>query len=123
MVSKILQQLDSDCTELCKKNNPSILRQKGFEDMVNLDWNKVLQEMSSRCPVLFEVMKTVVKKQNLQNHVAPLCMCYGILFQKRNHELSLIQRVNTILLAEGNAKKQVNKCKSYHLKHHIRQNN
>ena len=34
-------------------------------------------------------------------------MCYAILMQTRNHELSLVQRINTVLMTNGGAKKQV----------------
>lgn len=105
MKSKLLQQLDTDCTALCTKRNASLLRQKDYNDMVNLDWNKILNEMSCRCPILYDVLTTVVKK--LENAVPRICLCYGILMQQRNHEMSLIQRINTILLTEGNASKQV----------------
>ena len=61
--------------------------------------------MSNRCPILYDVMKAVSKDS--KSAVPRLCLCYGILLQERNHELSLIQRVNTVLLSEGNASKQV----------------
>ncbi|XP_028418476.1 uncharacterized protein LOC114543852, partial [Dendronephthya gigantea] len=34
-------------------------------------------------------------------------MAYAILMIQRNHELSLVQRINTLIMAEGNAKKQL----------------
>lgn len=107
MIAKILEQLDTDCTELCTKRNASVLRKNDYDNMVSLDWSVIMKEIASRCPILYDIMKTVVKKPNLTNHIPPICICYGILLQQRNHELSLIQRINTVLLSEGNAKKQV----------------
>jgi len=39
--------------------------------------------------------------------IPPLCLCYAVMMQQRNHELSLVQRINTILMSEGKATKKV----------------
>ena len=105
--ANILKELSEKCTELCKKNTPSILRKNQYPDMASFDWNSVLIEISQRCPILLDVMTTTIGSKLTPNTIPSICLCYGILMQKRNHDLSLIQRINTILLAEGNAKKQV----------------
>lgn len=105
--ANILQELNEKCTELYKKNTPSILRKNQYPDMAGFDWNSILNEISQRCPLLLDVMTTTIGSKVKPNTIPSICLCYGILMQKRNHDLSLIQRINTILLAEGNAKKQV----------------
>lgn len=60
------------------------------------------------CSFLRDVLVTVAKCSNKsRNPEPPICLCYSILLQQRNHELSLVQRINTALLSEGNAKKMV----------------
>lgn len=105
--AKMLQELDEHCTELCKKKNPSVLRKNQYPDMVTFDWKAVLLEISKRCPLLLDVMATIVGSSTKPNVIPVVGLCYSILMQKRNHDLSLIQRINTILLSEGGAKKQV----------------
>ena len=105
--AKLLQELDDNCNELCTKNTPSILRKNQYPDMVSFDWNNVLSEILHRCPLLLEVMCTVVKSTTKPNVVPAIGLCYSILMQERNRDLSLVQRINTILLSEGHAKKQV----------------
>ena len=78
-----------------------------YPDVAGFDWNSILNEISQRCPFLLDVMTTTVGSKLKPNTIPSLCLCYGILMQKRNHDLSLIQRINTILLAEGNAKKRL----------------
>lgn len=47
------------------------------------------------------------------NDIAPrIGMCYAIMMQTRDQELSLVQRMNTILLAEGNARKVFILCRA-----------
>ena len=76
--------------------------------MIEFEWDLLLREMSDRCPFLRDVLVTVAKCANKsRNHIPPICLCYAILLQQRNRDLNLVQRINTILLSEGNAKKQV----------------
>jgi hypothetical protein len=105
---KILQEIDEDCTKLCSKKNGSILQKNDYSDMVKFEWSSLFQEMSVRCSFLRDVLVTVAKCSNKsRNPEPPICLCYSILLQQRNHELSLVQRINTVLLSEGNAKKMV----------------
>mgnify|MGYP002803526002 CR=1 FL=1 len=106
---KLLQELDKNCTKLCSKKSGSILRRKDYTDMVEFQWGSLFQEMSRRCSFLRDVFVTVAKCSNKsRDPEPPICLCYSILLQQRNHELSLVQRINTVLLSEGNAKKMVN---------------
>jgi len=109
--AKFLQELNEHCTSLTKRKQPSVLLQKDYPDMVAFDWNVLIKEMSSRCPLLLDIFLTVVQKNKttLDSVLLPMGLCYAILMQQRNHELSLVQRINTILLTEGKAKSQV-KC-------------
>ena len=105
--ARLLQDLDECCTELCKRKNPSVLRKNQYPNMVDFNWDALFEELRSRCPILLDVLATVASSKKKHDVIPPLGLCYGILLQQRNHELSLIQRINTILLSEGNAKKQV----------------
>ena len=96
--ANILQELNEKCTELCKKNTPSVLRKNQYPDMAGFDWNSILNEISQRCPLLLDVMTTTIGSKLKPNTIPSICLCYGILMQKRNHDLSLIQRINTIYL-------------------------
>ncbi len=108
---RLLNELHEQCIDLCAKSRPSILRRNNFQGMTNINWNDLVKEMSSHCPLLFHVLRTVMGCTTDEGtvKVAPrLGLCYAVMLQTRNHELSLVQRLNTILLAEGNAKKKVN---------------
>ena len=104
--ARLLQELHADCVELCKRKKPSILRKNKYPDMVDFSWDALFEELQGRCPLLLDIMSTVVNSKKC-DVIPPLGLCYAILMQQRNHELSVIQRINTILFSEGNAKKQV----------------
>lgn len=86
-----------------KEKKPSILRKNKYPDMVDFSWDALFEELQSRCPILLDVMSTVVKSKKC-DVIPPLGLCYAILMQQRNHELSVIQRINTILFFRGECK-------------------
>ncbi|XP_028394494.1 uncharacterized protein LOC114518688 [Dendronephthya gigantea] len=77
--------------------------------MAVFDWKKLVSEMSSRCPFLLDLLLVVMKKtkEDLHDILPRLGLCYSILMQTRNRELSLVQRLNTVLMTNGNAKKEL----------------
>lgn len=107
----LLHELDEECKHLCLRSEPSELRMNKFCDMVGFEWQKLSSEMSSRCPFLLDVLLIVMNKskEELTQIIPRLGLCYAILMQTRNRELSLVQRLNTVLLTHGNAKKEVSK--------------
>ena len=77
--------------------------------MSNFSWDAVTLEMSDCCLVLLDpLLAATGYSKDEVNDVSPcIGLCCAILLQTRNHELSLVQRLNTVLMTNGNAKKQV----------------
>ena len=105
----VLFELDKECTNISSRGEPSELRNNEFRAMTEFDWTKLASEMSTRCPFLLDVLLTVMDKSKDEiNDITPrLGLCYAILMHTRNRELSLVQRLNTVLFTNGNAKKEV----------------
>ena len=102
---KLLQALDEDCTKLCAKKTGSILQENSYPNMSTFEWDALFREMTDHCQFLRDVLVTTAKCANKhRNHIPPICLCFGILLQQCNCNLSLVQRINTVLLAEGNGK-------------------
>ena len=77
--------------------------------MSNFSWDTITLEMSDSCPVLLDALlaATGYSKDKVNNVSPHIGLCCAILLQTRNHELSLVQRLHTVLMTNGNAKKQV----------------
>jgi hypothetical protein len=82
---------------------------KDFSNMNSFSWDELVTELSDRCPVLFNALLVAMgrSKEEVKDVGPRIGMCYAILMQTRNHELSLVQRINTVLMTNGGAKKQV----------------
>ena len=79
---------------------PSVLRQSGYDGMSRDCWtSEVLEELSTRCPVTNSILAALLESSiNLEKKHLAICLIYGFF---RCHELSRIQRINSVLLIEG----------------------
>lgn len=99
------KEVDAQCAMLCarKSSEPSVLRvpSERHKNLVEFLWNNILTEMRERAPDVLDFMATVAipkLKGNDGRQVMPLCNAYGILMNVRCRELSLVQKINAVLL-------------------------
>ena len=108
------KEVDAQCAMLCarKSSQPSVLRvpSECHKNLVEFRWNNILTEMRERAPDVLDFMATVAVpklKGNDGRQVMPLCTACGILMNVRCRELSLVQKINAVLLGVGGATKRV----------------
>lgn len=109
----LLNDIDQQCRKLCAKSTqePSVLRvsRKDQKHLSDFEWKSILREMKGKAPDVLDVLTTIaiprIKEDGSQ--VAPLCTAFGILMNTRSRELSLVQKVNTVILGAGSATKRV----------------
>ncbi|CAH3179477.1 unnamed protein product, partial [Porites lobata] len=108
-----LKLVDEQCSRLCLRTTaePSVLRVPSAQhkNLVEFKWEAILKEMEERAPDVldFLVAMAIPKlKGNDGRQVIPLCTAYGILMNVRCRELSLVQKINAVVLAVGNATKR-----------------
>ena len=90
---KIIGKLKKSCEKVCKRQSPSILYNKNFEQMAKIDMEKVWLEMKNSHPLLIDVFNAVSGKDDAHDtSKTRYCFIYAILMQLKWHELSLFQR-------------------------------
>jgi hypothetical protein len=101
----ILDAANKELNNVSRRTEPSVLRNRGYDGMSSDGWMaEVIGELSSRCPTVFQVLSSLIDLEyNYDKKVASTCLIYGLIMFRRCHELSRIQRINTILLTKGNA--------------------
>ena len=109
-----LMEVDNQCSNLCarKSAQPSVLRvpSEHHKSLVEFQWNHILTEMKKRAPDVLDFMVAMAVPQlkgSDGRQIMPLCTAYGILMNVRCRELSLIQKMNAVLLGVGSATKRV----------------
>lgn len=110
-----LKEVDAlQCSNLWarKSAQPSVLHvpREDLVSLVEFSWDDILTEMKECAPDVldFKVVMAVPKlKGNDGRQVMPLCTAYGILINVRCRELSVIKKMNAVLLGVGSATKRV----------------
>ena len=105
---------NKELIDVARRTEPSVLRQRGYDGMSSDSWMlEVLEELATRCPVTNGILSTLLESSIYPEKKLPaVCLIYGIMMFLRCHELSRIQRINSVLLIEGR-RPVICKCKSY----------
>lgn len=98
---------------MCQKKCPAFssrVPSERHKSLVEFHWNNILTEMKERAPDVLDFMVAMAVPQlkgSDGRQIMPLCTAYGILMNVRCRELSLIQKMNAVLLGVGSATKRV----------------
>ena len=108
----ITEELKTSCAKLCKCSEGSVLYGNDYHSMKDFDFNKVWLELKTNLPFLVELMNAVSGKENSITETklelqVKYSFLYSILMNERWHELTLVKRVNTVLVIEGGCTKKV----------------
>jgi hypothetical protein len=101
------------CEKLCRRSEAaSVLYGKDYEDLSDFHFNKVWDELKANQPFFVELMNAMSGNDNdIEGTKHELrvkySFLYSILMKERWHELSVIKRMNTILIIEGGCSKKV----------------
>ena len=104
-----MSKANEELVEISRRSEPSVLRKRSYEGMSDENWmTEVMNELSTRCPVVSDILSKLLDIMYLPEKKIPAaCLIYGIIMFMRCHELSRIQRINTILLTQGHASTNV----------------
>ena len=104
----LLSKIDSELVEVVWRETKSVLQDRGFPGLATFTFEEILSEMQSLCPNVFKILSLMFQLDlNVEKNTPPLALVYGMVMFRRFHELSHIQRLNTVLLSDGNASKEV----------------
>ena len=108
----VLDKINKDCKSLCSKKTPSVLRtprSKHSELAKVFCWSSILNEMKERAPDILNILITIAAPNLMLDgrQVPPICMAYALLMNTRNRELSMVQKMNTVIIGAGHATEKV----------------
>ena len=104
--------IDESCKKLCWKANGTLLYDTDYNNMAEFDFKLLYDEIKTNLPFLIDILNTV-SGQHCSIDDTPLHLkvkygfIYAILMNTRWHALSLLQRINTVLMIEGGCSKKV----------------
>ena len=111
--SLLIKQCERSCEKLCsRKENKSLLLDNSYEGIKEFSFKPLWNEVIKHHPLLADLFMTMTKQRCHPNNaseeiIVKGCFVYSIIMHSRWHELSLMQRLNTVLIIEGGCSKQV----------------
>lgn len=97
----LLSKIDSELAQVAWRESKSVLRDRGFPGLATFTFEEILSEMHSLCPNVFKILSLMFQLDiNQERNTPPLAPVYGMVMFRRFHELSRIQRLNTVLLSD-----------------------
>ena len=107
-----LKEINDQCQSLCvrTRGQPSLLKNTSVEALENVDWGNIMKEMRERVPDVLDFIATVAAprlKKNVEDQIPPVCMVYAMMMNQRWQELSLVQKISTVILGIGHSSKKV----------------
>ena len=112
MLAEMLCQADKELANATRRETRSVLRARAYDDAMNtLSFTEIIKEIQTLCPTVFIFFfHMIFLSSSPEDETVQLALIYGIIMFNRCKEMSRIQRVNTVLLTEGDAS---NKGKQY----------
>ncbi len=103
IVVLFLKDVDRECSQICSKKNPSILRQTDKQSILNFSLQKLDEELKSRTPLLRSVMMVACfRKSKLdrnQLYLMPaVTMALSICLKNRSPYMTVIQLLNSLFI-------------------------
>ena len=85
-----------------------MLRCRGYNGLAATCIDEINNEIETSCPLVYQLLSAMIEAEySSEKKQAALALIYAIIMFRRCHEMSRLQRVNTVLLVEGGATQQV----------------
>ena len=100
----ILETMNKELINVARRSEPSVLRKRTYDGLSESTWmDEVLNEITTRSPTVSDTLCMLLEYPlNSQKKLPSMCLIYGIIVFLRCHELSRIQRINSVLLSQVN---------------------
>lgn len=114
----LVEEIGKNAQTLCKRKSGSVLRDYSYESLEKFNFDHIWKEIAINQPFLVDIFNALAGKcvDHLNTPDATkikFSFIYSILMFHRWHELSLVQRLNTVLITEGGCSSQVINCISF----------
>lgn len=108
LLESLLAKIENELTEVARRTTKSVLCERNFTGLSNLDFGEIVNEIRTLCPLVYKFLAVMMQLDvNTKKKTAPMALIYSLIMFRRCHELSRLQRINSVLLYEGDANQEV----------------
>ena len=97
-----------------------MFRRLSTNAMCTFDWQKCVEELKLKAPILLDIVLTLVSKNDGRNkhksgtaHFPGVCTAIAVILKERNREMCSIQMLLSLVLFMSRVQKQVRNCLFY----------
>ena len=106
---KVASKIEEELRSVMRINANSILQRRDFDALSNVNFKEIVEEMKRLCPTLYELVYSMLEMDiNAEKKIPTMALIYSLTMFKRFHGMSLLQRLNTLLLIDGDTNQEVN---------------
>lgn len=119
ILTKFLDLLDGECSELCRKTQDTIspFRHFPIEKLTEFSWDELADSMKTKAPTIYKIFSRIVSHSDHRNeskkgaqHTPSICMAIALLLKERNREMCGVQSAISIALFASQVQKKVSAC-------------
>ena len=111
LLAAVVNELMSECDDLCGKMKVSILRKSKADDLLQFSWEELQSEWKEEAPTLYRILTAVatprLAAELSEDKLPSVCVAGSILLRSRNLHMSALQHLIGLILFHGNVRKQV----------------
>ena len=114
ILKKVAKEVDDECARLCRRHPISVFRKVSLTKMEEFSWEWFVQELETKCPVMYRFLVTVVSHTDHRNthkkgtaHSPGICMAAAVLLKERNREMTGVQSYLSLVLFNSRVHKKV----------------
>ena len=105
---KVVLKIEDQLRFVARRDTKSILQRRDFDTLSHVNFNEIVEEIQRLCPTLYKLVFSMLEMDiNAEKKIPAMVLIYSITMFKRFHEMSMLQRLNTLLLIDGDANQEV----------------
>ena len=109
VMHKLGTMLRQELKMMCSDSTRSVLRTQSLSDNPTFSWSTIYSELQLHAPLLFNLLSSLTRTRHVRsNQKAVMCVCAAVLLKYRFPQMSLLQKVVSLIMYAGHASKQVN---------------
>ena len=110
---EITSKIQEELIYVARRKNKSVLTEKDFDALSNVDFKEIIEEMKRVCPTVYDTVFCMLEMDTgTENKIPTMALVYSLTMFKHFREVSLQHRLNTLLLIDGDANQEVIKYNS-----------
>ena len=107
ILKEIGRLLHNEVVTMCSDQVNSVLRSKSAESLPSFSWSVLIAELKKHAPILLTVLSNCTKTPSQKDATPVIGLCAAVIMKFRRPSMSLVQRILSIVLFAGHAKKEV----------------